>query len=878
MITENETSYYGGGVYCVDSTVRLAYCTITDNLGNGVHCDNHSSSIVTHCIIDNNSANGIYSHNNSSQTLTNCIITNNSDSGIRSSDSSITAIHCTLVGNSCGGVTYKSSSLSISNSILFNEGSEIRGFDNVSLTHCCVQGGWEGEGNISGRPLFVDPENKNYRLQNGSPCIDRGFISAALNDDIEGNLRPGIDGLVDIGAYESPGEYEPGESAPMLFYVRKDAPSGGDGRTWDSALNSVQAALSKTLIFDEIWVARGTYYETIQLEPQVSVYGGFLGSENNREERDWIANPTVIDASRASNTVGADYIRSTTLDGFMITGGSGYGVHCIESFSPTLSHCTITGNSSGGVYCIGYSNPTLEDCLIIDNSNHGIYCSVSSNPTFTRCVIAGHSASEGGGIYCDDSLPILTDCTISGNSANNGGGIYCANLSSPMITNCTINQNSTSYSGSIHCHKSFPTLTSCMIRNNSGSGLYCYDSSLALIHCMITDCTASDDGGGIYCIGDSFLRLTECDISNNRASDDGGGIYCDDSSLILTDCTINNNSDGVYCEGLSSISLIGCEIIYNSGNGIKPRNSSTRITDSLIAYNSGTGIYSQCNNLIVERCQIINNSLYGADISYSGNVRQECRNLSHSHWGYSTLHRGCGYSSILFKNCIIALNSGGVFCDNASSQFLNCTIAGNDECGVHLLKSTYEVYYTDYETGICYCRSPKFANSIIYNNGSSIEVCWWVFGYEYEYCDDVNEDIEFVNTCIQGRWYGQTISANPRFVDPEHGDFRLQPDSPCIDTGNNGALDGIMFDMEGNARIGDGDGDGVATVDMGAYEYYQMQTATSTMTPTATATFTITPTPTITYTPTLTPTPTLPPGHPRVWVMDGMGQVYKLEK
>lgn len=56
------------------------------------------------------------------------------------------------------------------------------------------------------------------------------------------------------------------------------------------------------------------------------------------------------------------------------------------------------------------------------------------------------------------------------------------------------------------------------------------------------------------------------------------------------------------------------------------------------------------------------------------------------------------------------------------------------------------------------------------------------------------------------------ITNAPLFADKTNGDFRLQPESPCIDAGNN-AYVSVTNDLAGNARIFNG------TVDMGAYEF-----------------------------------------------------------
>jgi hypothetical protein len=83
------------------------------------------------------------------------------------------------------------------------------------------------------------------------------------------------------------------------------------------------------------------------------------------------------------------------------------------------------------------------------------------------------------------------------------------------------------------------------------------------------------------------------------------------------------------------------------------------------------------------------------------------------------------------------------------------------------------------------------------------------------------------------------IDLDPRFVnvtdpDPANWDLRIQPDSPCLDTGDNLAPNLPATDIIGNARVIDGDGDGNAIVDMGAYERssvstgsHQLQTTTA---------------------------------------------------
>ena len=505
-ITGN-SAHYGGGIYSRLSSLKLTHCIISDNSadydGGGLFCS-YFSSMLTNCLITGNSAGydggGLYC-SNASPHLINCTIADNSASG----DSS--GVHCR-----------PNSLATLTNCILFNEGGDLgERYKSFSVSYSCVQGGWTGEGNISGRPLFVDPENGNYRLQNGSPCIDQGLVSGAPGDDIEGNARPGTDGLVDIGAYESPDEYEPEETEPWVFHIRSDASMGGDGLTWDTAMNSIREALSLASSSDEIWVASGTYQETIYLESRVSIYGGFLGSETNREERDWTANPTILQASGSSKTVRAFFIRGAVLDGFRITGDTtdySGGVYC-EGSSMTLNNCIIIDNSDSGIHCFN-AIPNLNNCTIIGNSARGVYCESCSSATLIDCTITGNS---GGGVYCDGFSPILVNCAITGNAANQGGGMYCI-YSSPTIRDCRITGNSATEGGGVYCHYSNPILVNCVITGNSAAS-----------------------AGAVYCSNNSSPMLTNCTITDNLVTANGGGVICDESSSTLTNCILFNEGN-----------------------------------------------------------------------------------------------------------------------------------------------------------------------------------------------------------------------------------------------------------------------------------------------------------------------------------------------
>jgi len=128
-----------------------------------------------------------------------------------------TIINNTIYQNSAtyGGAVYSDQAQPlIINSILWNNGSEIFSTGGeVKVYYSDIQGGFTGEGNIDANPLFVDPTNGDFQLQNQiSPCLQKGVDSIDIGGTmyycpplcINGVPRPSPAGtLPDIGACEN---------------------------------------------------------------------------------------------------------------------------------------------------------------------------------------------------------------------------------------------------------------------------------------------------------------------------------------------------------------------------------------------------------------------------------------------------------------------------------------------------------------------------------------------------------------------------------------------------------------------------------------------------------------------------------------------------
>jgi hypothetical protein len=148
---------------------------------------------------------------------------------------------------------------------------------------------------------------------------------------------------------------------------------------------------------------------------------------------------------------------------------------------------------------------------------------------------------------------------------------------------------------------------------------------------------------------------------------------------------------------------------------------------------------------------------------------------------------------ILVSDCVITqTQTAAVECSGASDTVvLNCTIVGNEGCGVISLDDPSDV---------------TISNCIFYNNcGKDVENC------TPRFC--LLRDPGGPNSCYKNIMY-----CNPMFRKPEAGDYSLSWRSPCIDAGETTGRSPEEGDILGNPRVLFGGK--TETTDLGAYEYW----------------------------------------------------------
>jgi predicted outer membrane repeat protein len=239
--------------------------------------------------------------------------------------------------------------------------------------------------------------------------------------------------------------------------VNAAATGGNDGTSWANAYTSLPSALTAANSGDEIWVASGTYRPTtttnrsvsFALKNGVGVYGGFLGTETSRSQRDPAANVTILsgdigtpgtssDNSYHVVTADSTVTASAVLDGFTITGGNADGL-------------SASNQDRGGGMWVNSGAPTVSHCIFTSNS----------------------ASEKGGGIRVTNGSPVIDGCTFISNSGGaGGGGIGTGSGSAFTVKNTVFRGNSTVSSGGAGLEAaSGVTAVNCVFQNNSGNGL-----------------------------------------------------------------------------------------------------------------------------------------------------------------------------------------------------------------------------------------------------------------------------------------------------------------------------------------------------------------------------------------------------------------------
>ena len=339
---------------------------------------------------------------------------------------------------------------------------------------------------------------------------------------------------------------------------------------------------------------------------------------------------------------------------------------------------------------------------------------------------------------------------------------------------------------------------------------------------VITGNSATNRGGGVFC----FDGIIEKNIITSNSADLGGGAVFCDGTIRNNAISLNSATSGgglAFCDG----AIEGNTIARNSADhGAGLYTCDGTIRDNTIRNNSATeaggGLFS-CGAIIMDNLITENSARFGAGLySCAATIRDNTISENTTELdGCLTFCSGAIYSNVIIAN---STHSGGALfqCDGEVRSNL---IAGNSasywgggayNCDGRLLNNTIVANTAATGGALARCDG-EIVNCIIYENVTTGGG------------PQISNSSDPTYSCIQD-WHGGgegNLALAPQFVDPNgpdnnfstypDNDYRLLPDSPCVDVGANSVLTPPGLDLDGNLRIALGRQS--LTVDMGAFEY-----------------------------------------------------------
>lgn len=397
--------------------------------------------------------------------------------------------------------------------------------------------------------------------------------------------------------------------AQNTLFVKPDASSSA----WagqETVYTSLQSAIDAAVSGDQIWVAEGTYVPSVRfpngtddrcksfiLKAEVSLYGGFAGTETSIDDREvgdepWdfthatvlsgdIINTPDNNADNSYHVVYAVSASNMVFDGFTVTGGYGNRTAYNDD------------QKGGGIYMGGSSSSShasqcvIRNCQLVDNlaQLQGGAAFIPYTCTMENCYVQNNMVtaanSTGGGVYFDN-------CTYAATVAS-----YCVFVENTCQATSNVTASSR-YGGGAVSSGNNCNFDHCMfVSNNSsnpGGAVYC-GAANHFDFCYFA-MNLSTKGSGIFANASSSLLTSNCLFANNQASSDGGCIYSTGSSCRSVNCTFVGNTApaNTVINGGSGYTVFNC-ILWNNGEdatNLMPSNVSSMYTASEGTQLSGT--------------------------------------------------------------------------------------------------------------------------------------------------------------------------------------------------------------------------------------------------------------------------------------------------
>ncbi len=401
------------------------------------------------------------------------------------------------------------------------------------------------DGSASYDPDFpIDSLSFAWDLDGDGLFDDANVVNPEFSTD---GYSPGVSTTVALQVTDTEGAVH-SDAANVSFselvpraYVDTDAAPGGDGLSWATAFNDLDAALD---VATEVWIAEGVYLPTrrqdlsdprsatFKMQANTTLFGGFAGTETSVDQRvrdgyGLLVHETILSGDlgvdddltdNAYTVVYANSRENLVLDGLTVTEGYANGD------GPTQY------DTGGGVFIYGGS-ATIDDVTFTDN----------------YCIYYGGALRLWSAIVSINESRFFDNHTVLENGSNPRGGAINADSGTTDIANSIFEGNTADdRSGAIELWFSTTTIEDSVFRGNesgdSGAGAtFSYGERATYDRVTFVGNRTSGNGGAVAMNGDGGFR--KCFFHANSAVN-GGAIYdgAGDNNLVWHSQLVGNTA------------------------------------------------------------------------------------------------------------------------------------------------------------------------------------------------------------------------------------------------------------------------------------------------------------------------------------------------
>lgn len=267
--------------------------------------------------------------------------------------------------------------------------------DNRVSPHIAVRDGdWK---------LLVNADGSSVELYNMKTDFLEKTNVAASNAEVVSRLKP-----MAINWFKASFR----EFANRIIRVAPDGDASNDGSTWENATTLANAvSLSAQITGTQLWLKSGTYSVSSTLNfDNISIYGGFTGTEVQLDQRNWKLYPSVIDGGNTISPLRNNNLTATVssvLDGVVIQNG--------------LNQVGVNGNENGGGMILA-SGAEVRNSVFRNNRTQ--------------------NGKNGAALHCHQGSVKIQNCLFVNNSSSgNGGAVQVGGGVTANIINCTFANN-----------------------------------------------------------------------------------------------------------------------------------------------------------------------------------------------------------------------------------------------------------------------------------------------------------------------------------------------------------------------------------------------------------------------------------------------------